>query len=528
MESRNLLSYWDWIVLAVYFVGMLVLGSVFARRQTTADHYFTAGRRIPGWAAGLSLFATLLSSFVFIAFPGQTYSKNWEVLVQQFSTPIVIFLVAVFAIPIYRRAVRISAYEYLERRFGFGARVYGTLGFLGGHFTKIAIVMSTMAIALNGITGWNIDAILIGLGLVTIVYTFFGGMEGVIWTDVVQGILMILSGVVVIVFLMFIATPEGPGALLSVAIRDNKFQLVNPRFSMTDETFWVILWMGIFHFATRYGTDQTMVQRYLTATTLREARKGIFVSLAACMFIWIAFPFIGTLLYSFYTLHPERLGPDIIKGDQVFPYFIGKELPPGVTGLVLAGLVAATMSTLSSDLNSFSACVVSDFYDRIARKRTEFSRLVVSKLTVMVTGAGAVGIAIWVSRHEGGIMGFVLEAWALLGAVLGGGILAAFILGFFFPRTDRRALYPALGVGLVLVLWCVLTQKGWLDLPARFDAFEYHWHTWWLAGFSNILVFTLSLALTAALPARAPAPRELTAYAENPEQDAHAPERAMG
>jgi SSS family solute:Na+ symporter len=491
MAEQNLLTGWDWLSLLVYIVFVVVLGSRFLRRQTTAEHYFTADGTIPGWAAGMSMFATLLSSFLFIGFPGHTYQFNWEVLMQQFMVPFIVLGVAIFIIPVYRSTVKISAYEYLERRFGYFARAYGTIGFLTGHFVKIGVVMSAMSLALNSVTGWNQDAVLLALGLTTIAYTFVGGMEGVIWTDVIQGLLMMAAGFITIFIILFVATPEGPAAVWNVVVEDNKLELINPRFSMTDRTVWVIVWMGVFHFGSRYATDQTMVQRYLTASSTREARKGAFVSVVACMIVWITFSMIGTLLHGFYTLHPERLGDAVTKGDQVFPYFIGRELPPGLTGLVLAGLVAATMSTLSSDLNSFSACVVSDFYDRFRKTRSEVSRLLVSRACVLVVGVCAVGLAMWISRHSGGLMNFVLDAWAAVGAVVGGGILAAFFLGFFCPRANRKGLYPALILGIVFVAWCYFTSNEWLRLPDSLAFLKYRWNEWWLAGFSNVLVFVL-------------------------------------
>ncbi|GMW02103.1 MAG: sodium:solute symporter [Candidatus Hydrogenedentota bacterium] len=514
MPDRNLLTIWDWGTLIAYVCGMVYLGTRFARRQTTAEHYFTADRKIPGWAAGMSMFATLLSSFVFIGFPGHTYQHNWEVLMQQFSTPFIMVGVAAFIIPVYRRVVTISAYEYLERRFGYFARVYGTVGFLVGHFAKIGIVMSAMALAFNGITGWNRDGILIALGILTVIYTFAGGMEGVIWTDVIQGFLMIASGIITIAFILFVATPEGPGAIWSAALDADKLKLINPAFSMTDKTVWVITWMGIFHFTSRYATDQTMVQRYLTSATDREARKGAFVSIGACMIVWIAFSMIGTLLYGFYHLHPERLADSITKGDQVFPSFIGRELPPGLTGLVVAGLFAATMSTLSSDLNSFSACVVSDFYDRFARRKDEGRRLWVSKLCVIIAGGAAVALAAWITRRPEGIMSFVLDAWATIGAVLGGGILAAFFLGFFCPRANAAGLNPALILGILGVTWCYATLNGWIELPSAISFLKYRWHEWWLMGFSNIIVFVFGYLLSLLFGKGRHADRSLTAFAE--------------
>jgi len=173
-EHGNVLTIPDWLVLIGYAVAIAMLGLHFSKRQKTSEHYFTASGRIPGWAAGLSLFATLLSSFLFIGFPGQTYERNWEVLMQQFMTPLVVLFVAALIIPVLRKHIKVSVYEYLEQRFGYGARVYGTLAFLAEHFFKMGVVLTAMSLAIYTLTGWNQDAVIICLGILTISYTFFG------------------------------------------------------------------------------------------------------------------------------------------------------------------------------------------------------------------------------------------------------------------------------------------------------------------------------------------------------------------
>jgi len=504
--SANAIQPLDWTVLAIYAVAIAVLGFYFSKRQKTSEHYFTASGRIPGWAAGLSLYATLLSSFLFIGFPGQTYEKNWEVLMQQFVTPLVVLFVALLIIPVFRKHIKVSVYEYLEQRFGYGARVYGTLAFLGEHFFKMGVVLSAMALAIYTVTGWNQDAVIIGLGLLTISYTFFGGIEGVIWTDVAQGLLMLAASFFVIFFVLFFASNDGAGAILNAAIEDDKFKLINPEFDMSKRTVYVIVWMGVFHFLLRYTTDQTMVQRYLTAPSVREAQKSAFVSIAACMVAWITFSLIGTLLYGFYKINPDRLGAVVEKPDQAFPWFIGHEIPGGFTGLILVGLFAASMSTLSSEFNSFSASLTTDFYERLVGKLTSRGKLLMSKGIVLAAGISAIVLALLLSRHTGGIMQLVLDAWAAIGAVLGGGILATFFLGIFCPSANKRGLYPALAAGFSLTLWCYLTANDMVTLPESLVFLKYTWHTWWLIGFSNVFVFVLGYVLSRMFPEKSDRP----------------------
>lgn len=494
------LNWLDWVVLAAYAFGIAMLGVFFSRRQKTTEHYFTASGRIPGWASGLSLFATLLSSFLFIGFPGQTYGQNWEVLMKQFMTPLVVVFVAILIIPVFRSYIKVSVYEYLEQRFGYGARVYGTLAFLAEHFFKMGVVLSAMSLAIYTITGWNQDALIIGLGVLTITYTFFGGIEGVIWTDVVQGLLMLAASFFVIIFILFFASNDGAGAILNAAIEDDKFKLIDPEFDMRKRTVYVIAWMGIFHFMLRYTTDQTMVQRYMTAPSLHEARKSALVSVVACMIAFCTFSLIGTLLYGFYKLNPDRLGASVEKADQVFPWFVGHEIPGGFTGIILTGLLAASMSTLSSEFNSFSACLTTDFYERLIGTLDNRRRLLLSKCIVLGAGICAIVLSLVLSRYAAGLMELVLEAWATIGAVLGGGILATFFLGIFCPSANKRGLYPALVVGFVLTLWCYATAYEWVILPERLMLLKYSWHTWWLIGFSNVFVFLLGYVLSRMFP----------------------------
>ena len=494
------LHWMDWVVLAGYALAIAAMGVFFARRQKSSQHYFTASGRIPGWASGLSLFATLLSSFLFIGFPGQTYAGNWEVILQHFVTPFVVLFVAMLIIPVFHSRIKVSVYEYLEERFGYGARVYGTLAFLAEHFFKMGVVLTAMSLAIYTITGWNQDTVIICLGLFTIGYTFFGGIEGVIWTDVAQGLLMLAASIFVIFFVLFFASGDGAFAILGAAIEDDKFKLVDPDFDMSRKTVYVIVWMGVFHFLLRYTTDQTMVQRYITAPTVREARKSAFVSVTACMIAWITFSLIGTLLYGFYKINPDRLGAAVDKADQVFPWFIGHEIPGGFTGLILVGLLAASMSTLSSEFNSFSASITTDFYERLIGVLDNRRRLLLSKIIVLVVGAFAVALALLLSRYSGGIMLLVLNAWAGIGAVLGGGILATFFLGIFCPRTNKRGLYPALIAGFILTLWCYATGHDWITLPQSLSFLKYTWHPWWLIGFSNLFVFAMGYFLSRIFP----------------------------
>ncbi len=505
-----LLSWLDWLSVVVYLGILAAMGYYFSRRQNGADEYFVGKRDIPGWAVGISMFATLLSSFTFIAFPGFAYDRSWEILMREFMAPICVAIAAVTVIPIYRQAIRMSAYEYLERRFGYAARVYGNLGFMFGHFFKISVVMFTMSVALNSITGWDITTIIVILGAVTVVYTSVGGIKGVIWTDVIQGILMLGTGLMTVAYLVFIASPS-PGTLFAEAAQDGKFRLINPEFSMTKETVYVFMFFGMFQFLTKYGTDQTMVQRYLLSPSRKDTVRAMFISVACCMVAWITFSLIGSLLYGFYQINADRL-PEGMKGDKVFPYFIARELPIGVTGLVLAGLFSATMSTLSSDLNSVGAVVIGDYYDRFAKNPTDKGRFRLSLGIVVGAGVVSVAVAILLATYKGNIMQMTMDAATIIGTLISGGILAAFVLGFFCRRANAKGLYTAIISGFIVGGWCLWTGAKGDQLPSSLSFLEYRLHMWWLWGFSNIFVFVVGYLVSIAFGKGELVDERLTVY----------------
>lgn len=521
----NFLTIWDYIGVAAYLGALAWMGVHFSRKQRDTDRYFVAHRSMPGWAVGISIFATLLSSFTFIAFPGWTFDRSWEILMREFMAPFAIFFAAILIIPLYRRVIRMSAYEYLEKRYGYLARLYGVLGFILGHLFKISVVLFTMAVALNGITGWNIFGIIVVLGIITVLYTTFGGIEGVVWTDVVQGLLMLGSGLLAIAFLLFFASPQPASEVFSNAFQQGKFRLVDTEFTWQAQTVWVFVAFGIFHFITKYATDQTMVQRYLLAPTIASTVRALIVSILCCLAAWTMFSLIGTLLFSFYDLNPQLIPADFqVRGDRMFPLFIGSQLPPFITGIVLAGLIAATMSTLSSDLNSLSAVGVSDFYDRFASAPTEAKRLAISKGITFVSGIFTVILGVFlVNYSDQGIMKLTLDVAGILGGAITGGLLAMFGLGFFSRRTNWKGLYVGLAAGFLFSLWCTLTKTGFITtaslaaegkpplvtLPEGLGFLVFTPLLWWLPIFSNLLVLGVTYVFSLILDPRYRASDEL-------------------
>ncbi|MBN1507091.1 MAG: sodium:solute symporter [Sedimentisphaerales bacterium] len=447
----------DYAVVGGYLAVIVWLGVHFSRRQTSTNEYFAGGRSVPAWAIGMSLLATLISSVTFLAYPGEGFSGNWIRLVQGLAVPVVLIFVVWFIVPMYRRFIGLSAYEYFEKRFGYFARLYSSLAFIMAHFTKMGSVFYLLALALASMTGMNTYHVIIALGIVTILYTLVGGIEAVIWSDVIQGCILVGGGLICVSVLLF--RPEiGPGAMLRQAWENGKMSMGPYDWSFTRLTFWVMAINGVFYAIQKYGTDQTIVQRFLAAKSDKSAIRAALMGTLLCVPVWTLFILIGTLLWVYYQQTAAQLPADV-TGDKVFPYFIMSQLPAGVTGLILAALISAAMSSLDSDLNCLAAVGVEDYYRRFKPAATDRQCLTLGKIIVTVSGLCAIGIAC-LYVHFGGqaVLGTIFALYA----IFSGGIAGIFALAFFTVRANRKGLT----VGIVA---CVLFTAYALLTSTRFD-----------------------------------------------------------
>lgn len=456
----NSLRILDLLVIAIYFVGVAWIGLRFAKGQKNTETYFVAKRSIPHWAMGISMFATLISSITFIAYPGSSYAGNWSELVPGFMVIGVLLLVGTVIIPFFRHVVGMSAYEYFGHRFNYSTRAYAALAFTAGHFSKMGFVLYLLSLTASSMTGWNIYAVLFATGIITVIYTLVGGLEAVIWTDVIQGFIMMIGVVVVLGFLVYLM-PGGLGAAWDLASANNKMSLGNTSFNLADKTsIWVMSLYGFFWYVQKYTADQTIVQRYLVAKSNRDALKGVALGALLCVPIWALFMLVGTLVWCYYQLSGELFPPELydkagkVISDKVFPYFLVTKIPAGLAGLFIAAVFAAGMSTLSSDLNCMSAVGVEDYYRKIRPQATDERRLAVGKIIVGVCGGLAVAIAAliaWKSER-------VLTLYYIASSIVSGGLAGIFLLAFL----SRRANWQGVGIGIIVALaftaWATLTS----------------------------------------------------------------------
>ena len=454
----------DLFVLIFYLLGVvgLGLGVGLAKRAKTTSGFMAAGGALPGWAVGLSIFGTFVSSISFLANPGKSYDADWNPFVFGLSLPVAAWFATRYFVPFYRRIGEVSAYTHLENRFGTWARIYAVLCYLLTQMGRVGTILYLVALALAPLTGWSVIVIIVVTGVLVTMYTLIGGIEAVIWTDVVQSIVLTL-GIFLCLGILFTGMPEGPGQVFEIASQSGKFSLGSFSASLAEPTFWVILVFGLFINLQNFGVDQSYVQRYATAESESAAKKSVwlgallYIPISALLFL------VGTGLFAFYAAQPDLLPGSIDKGDKVFPHFISTELPAGLTGLLVAAVLAAAMSSVDSSLNGSATLTWLDLVKRFRKSEPDEATgmKVLHKATVLY---GMVGTctALTMIRVES-----ALDAWWKLSSIFSGGILGLFLLGLIVKRAKNPAAVLGVTVGVLVIFWLTATGQGWLPESLR-------------------------------------------------------------
>jgi len=495
----------DIAVIAAYLITLVTIGLRFAGKQNTTDRYFVAGRSIPGWAAGLSLLATIITSVTFIAYPGAAYSGDWTLLVPGIMFVVVIAALGPVIVPFFRHVVTMSVYEYFGKRFGPGVRMYASFAFATGHFAKMGFVFYLLALSVSGITGWPIVWIIIVLGVITIFYTLLGGLKGVIWTDVAQGFILWTSVAVTICLLLF-SSHAGAGNMLRLIVSHHKMDLGGLDFNLAKPTFWTMAIYGLFFYLQKYTADQTVVQRYLAAKSDRSSLRGMMMGASLCLPIWTAFMFIGSLLWAFYRLTDEALPSAITRPDQVFPHYMVTHMPLGVAGLFLAALFGAAMSMLASDLNCLGLVLVEDFYAHFFPRKTDVERLRFGKISIVLCGALAITVALRLSTTQGSALALYYTATA----IVAGGLAGLFLLAFLSRRAGRIAAIAGIFLSLLFTAWATLTLNGGKIL--NLHRYNYPWHEYTIGAVGNLILLFVGLLIALIAPAASSSSSGLTLW----------------
>jgi SSS family solute:Na+ symporter len=450
----NSLSIPDLVILLVYLVGVTGFGCWFYWRNKDSEHYMSGGRSLPGWAVGLSIFGSYVSSISFLANPGKSFAGNWNAFVFALTLPIAALVAVKWFVPFFRRSGEISAYHHLEARFGPWARTYAVVCYILTQLARLGTILYLLALALVPLTGWDITTIIIVAGVAILVYPLLGGTEAVIWTGVVQAVVLV-GGAVACVIALLVGMPEGPKQVFDIAAQHDKLSLGSFGGGLGQATFWVVLIYGLAINLQNFGIDQSYVQRYITAKSDGAAKRSVWMGAMLYLPVGAAFFFIGTALYALYVARPDLFPASldvVAKPDAVFPFYISTQLPPGVAGLVIAGLCAAAMD---SNLNCMSTLFLQDIYKRYFRRTaSDKESMRVLYGSTLVFGALAIVAAIAMIKIKS-----ALDVWWELAGIFGGGMLGLFLLGLLSKRAGNRAGLLGVAAGVLVILWMTLSPK---------------------------------------------------------------------
>lgn len=510
----NTLPVFDLSIIAAYLTAMLLIGFYFSRKNKSTERFTKASGSIPGWAIGLSIYATFLSSNTFLGVPGKAFGSNWNAFVFSISMPFATWIASKYFVPFYRNMSGVSAYTHLEKRFGPWARTYAVVCFLLTQLARMGTIFFGIALSLQALTGYSMQSIMLVVGVCIIVYTVLGGIEAVIWTEVVQAIIKTL-GAVLIIYLIVRDMPGGISKIIEIGQHDHKFSLGSLSPNLTESTFWVVLFYGFFMNLNNFGMDQNYVQRYHTATSEKEASKSVWL----CVWLYVPASFlffvIGACLYAYYQVHPEfieivkqrvaveRLGSlasttEITQmastlmpsdyGDKVMPHFMVTNIPNGLVGLIISAILSAAMSTISSGMNSSATVFSIDIYKRYfkpdATEKQNLSVLylgtIIFGLLGMSTGIAMIGIK------------SLLDMWWELSGIFAGGMLGLFLLGMVSRVSKNTEGLTATIIGILVIVWMTFSSF----LPEKYAFLRSPFHKSMIIVIGTMTIFLVGLMIT--------------------------------
>jgi len=482
--ERNLL---DIIIVFLGLLGLVLMGLRFSKTNETTDDYFLGNRAMPGWLIGVSLIGTSLSSITFLALPAAAFALDWRLIVNNLMLPVGIVFAILFFIPLFRKRRITTAFEYLESRFGPVVRIYGAISFIILQLLRLSTVLYLVSLPISFLLGVPVVWVIIIGGFFISVYTMFGGIRGVIWTDLIQTVVLLGGGVICMVVIMR-AVPGGLSEIISIGIENDKFSLGDYDWSFVERTFWTMITLGVFQWITDYSSNQTVIQRYLSSSSNKEAQRGAIICGLASIPLWAFFFLLGTALFAFYSTFPEPLINNL-SADEVLPYFLQMEVAVGVTGLIVFGILAAAMSTLDSGINSISTVVIVDIIRRFSEKhKSKNNHLHLARLAAGFTGFCMIlGALIYHQVPKESMLDLQIIVTALFGGCLGG----LFLTGIFTTRVNNSAAIWAVAIAVIFNLYLVLNQLGLL-----YDYYSFSLHSYWVGIFVNTFFFIIAYSLS--------------------------------
>jgi len=502
----------DLTIIGIYLFAMIFTGLWFSRKNKNADQFTRASGSIPGWAAGISIYATFLSSNSFLGIPGKAFGSNWNSFVFSLSMPFAAWIAARYFVPFYRNSREISAYTHLEGRFGPWARTFAVTCFLLTQLARMGSVFLGIALSLQALTGFTMSSIMLVIGFTIILYTLLGGIEAVIWTEVIQAVIKTL-GAILLLYLIIRNMPGGWHQIVETGIRDKKFSLGSLSLQFNKSTFWVVFLYGIFINLCNFGIDQNYIQRYKTTPSEADAIRSLWLCVKLYVPVSLLFFIIGTSLYAYYQLHPEldsviklRAARDLLPsgstpnsmsafvrtlrpsdyGDKALPEFMVKVLPLGIAGLIISAILSAAMSTISSSINASATVFTYDIYKRYSSRtktdiqilRTLYRSTALFGILGIITGISLIGVK------------SILDAWWQLSGTFAGGMLGLFLLGIISRTTRNTEAKIAVLIGVLILIWMTFPRI----IPTRFAALRSTMNTQ-----MTIVICTLSIFLSGML-----------------------------
>ena len=448
------LGFIDLTIIICYGLILVGMGIFFYKKSQSSEQFMVAGRGIPAWAAGIAVMSTYTSSISYIAVPGKAFDDNWHPLVFALTAIPVTWFVTKYVIPHYRKNKIISVYTYLEEKVGSWGRSYAAFSFLLFMVGRVAVILYLSSLLLSSFVNVDIFTLILIVGAVTIIYTLMGGMEAVIWTDVMQSTIMI-GGILFVGYLLATEIFAQPENLIQKAIEKNKFSLGDTDFSFSDRTLWVMLIYGLTENVRNLIADQNYTQKYSSVATEKEAKKSVWVAMLIYLPLTAIFLFIGTALFSYYGADAHSLNEAITKGDEVFPFFIATELPTGIKGLIIAAIMAASMSTVDSALNSSATVLYIDFYKKyIAPDASEKNSLKFLRLSTIVWGILGIGSALLMIKAKS-----ALDVWWQISGIFGGGILGLFLLAIYNVKITKLQGILSVVFSILIIVWGTFSRN---------------------------------------------------------------------
>ncbi|HLR19392.1 MAG TPA: sodium:solute symporter [Staphylococcus sp.] len=436
---------WNWVAVIVYLLIMLLVGAFFTKRASqNTDSFFTASGRLPSWAVGFSIYATTLSAITFMSTPEKAFLTDWSYIAGNIAIVAIIPLLIYFYVPFFKKLKVTSAYEYLEARFGPSVRVIGSLLFVLFHIGRVAIVIYLPTLAITSVSDMNPFLVASLVGILCILYTFLGGFEGVVWSDFIQGVIL-LGGAAAIIILGVSHLQDGIGTLISDAMESKKIISVdNWKLNSAAAAIPIIFLGNIFNNLHQYTASQDVVQRYQASDSMKETKQSLWTNGILALISAPLFYGMGTMLYSFYS-HESTL-PEGFNTSSIVPYFILTEMPPFIAGLLIAAIFAAAQSTISSSLNSISACISVDIKHRFFGKGEEKNEVMFARWVIVLAGIFGFGMSIYlITSDSNDLWDLFLLVTGLVGVPLAG----VFAVGIFTKRTNTLGVIVGLVLGVI-------------------------------------------------------------------------------